>query len=491
LRSAILLAVILFLVATVGFGGCGSKSLVKNSGLNILLIVMDTVRADRLSCYGNARVTTPLVDMLAQRGVRFENFYANSGWTLPSHASLFTGMYPVGHRATQETLKLENRAPTLAGILGDAGYKTMGSSTNGVVSINSGLARGFEQFLEVFRPAVRTEVMRGKWGHPNNVAFESFLTETDPSQPFFVFLNYIEPHAPYQPPEPIRSRFAGPDYTEDQVRTAMLTEMPDHYMHNKIADNQWDLLDRMYEAEINYVDRALDNIYDTLFKDGRLGNTVVIVTSDHGENLGDHGHFAHVFSVHNSLLHVPLVVVFPDLSHQGTVRRDTAQLLDLFPTILDWCGVPYDGRMDGRPLFEAGAESENRYAMAEYYYPSQVLSVFDPEELLSKVERFYPFMKRQRAIQNGEFKLIWGSDGSRELYDLNHDAGETTNLLLETPSHPALDPLVQELERMVNIGMGETPLDSVPPVGWLGPGFEQHIQDEELLKKLRSLGYIR
>lgn len=125
MRSTILLAVILFLVATVGFGGCGSQSLVENSGINILLIVLDTVRADRLSCYGNPRVTTPMVDMLAQRGVRFENFYANSGWTLPSHASLFTGLYPVGHRATQETLKLDGRAPTLAELLSHAGYKTM------------------------------------------------------------------------------------------------------------------------------------------------------------------------------------------------------------------------------------------------------------------------------------------------------------------------------------------------------------------------------
>jgi arylsulfatase A-like enzyme len=271
----------------------------------------------------------------------------------------------------------------------------------------------------------------------------------------------------------------------------MTTEMPDHYMYNKIDDGQFDLLGRMYEAEINYVDRALDNIYDTLLKDGRLGKTIIIVTSDHGENLGDHGHFAHVFSIHNSLLWVPLVVVFPDLANQGTVRRDTAQLLDLFPTILDWCRVHYDGRVDGRPLFAPGAESERRYAVAEYYYPSQVLSVFDPEELLANVERFYPFMKRQRAIQNDEYKLIWGSDGSRELYDITRDAGEHTNLLLNDPSHPALDPLVQELERIIRAGQGETPLDSVPPVGWLGPGFEQHIQDEELLKKLRSLGYIR
>lgn len=490
MRTVLLLAAALVIVS-LGSGGCAGGGKEANNGTNILLIVMDTVRSDRLSCYGNSRPTTPMVDMLARRGVRFDNMFANSGWTLPSHASIFTGLYPVGHRATQESLELGEGPPTLAGILGGAGYKTMGSSTNGIVSVTSGLARGFDEFWEVFRPAVRSEVLDGGWGHPNNVAFQKFLARTDREKPFFVFLNYIEPHAPYQPPEPIRSNFVGKSYTDEQVGEAMKKTMPDHYMYHNIDEDQFELLGLLYEAEINYVDRALDNVYDTLLKDGRLENTVIIVTSDHGENLGDHGHFAHVFSIHNTLLRVPMVVAFPDLSRQGEVRRDTAQLLDLFPTILDLCGVAWDGRADGRPLFAQGAEFDSPPAMAEYYYPSQVLSVFDPEELVANVEKFHPYMKRLRALQDGKYKLVWGSDGSRELYDMVTDAGERTNLLVDNPDHPVLESMVQELEQMVRTYQGGAPLDSAPPVGWLGDGFERHIKDEELLKKLRSLGYIR
>jgi arylsulfatase A-like enzyme len=198
-----------------------------------------------------------------------------------------------------------------------------------------------------------------------------------------------------------------------------------------------------------------------------------------------------VFSIHNTLLKIPLVVVFPDRSRRGSVRGDTAQLLDLFPTILQLCGIDYEGRWDGRDLFAGDTPDSGSYVMSEYYYPRQVLSVFDPEELAANVERFEPYMKRLRALQNDEYKLIWGSDGSRELYRIGDDPGELTNLLVETPDHPALAPMVSELDRMVDAYQGKTPLDPPPPVGWLGPGFEERVQDPELLKKLRSLGYVK
>ena len=483
----------LLLALCAGVSGCAGNKGPKHNGINVLLIVMDTVRSDRLSCYGNPRAVTPMVDALANYGYRFENFFSNSSWTLPSHASLFTGVYPAAHRATQETLLLDDRFPTLAGILTEAGYQTFGSSTNAIVSDANGLSRGFRTFVPAFRDSVRAVLGGAATGYsnPNNLAFERFLKTSYRDRPFFVFLNYIDAHAPYQPPEPVRSQFVDEKFSKKEIAAAIKLRMPDHYMHDAIDERQFELLGQLYEAEINLVNNAIDNLYAVLEADGRLDNTLIIITSDHGENLGDHGHFAHVFSVHNTLLSVPLIIVPPGALSAGVVRHDTAQLLDLFTTILESCGVEYAGRADGRNLFAPGAADARINSMAEYYYPRQVLAVFDPEKLLSEEEKFYPYMKRLRALQNRDYKLVWGSDGSRELYRIGDDPGETRNLVAAGLEDPALARLTAELERMVEAYQGEPPLDPPPPAGWPGPGFEQRITDPELLKKLRSLGYVK
>jgi arylsulfatase A-like enzyme len=473
-----------------GYGGCASPRKPPHNGLNVLLVVMDTARADRFSCYGNPRNVTPAIDLIAARGVRFENCLSNSSWTLPSHASMFTGQYSVGHRATQETLVMSEKPVTLAEIFTGSGYQTFGTSMNGVVSVDNGLARGFDEFFEAFKLTSRRETTREKVGF-NNRAFERFLTKADRARPFFAFFNYIAPHLPYAPPDPPRSRFVAGSFNEGEIQAAMQVRMPDHYMYRTIDGRQFDLLGQLYEAEINIVDRAIGNLFAILQQNGLLDQTAVVVVSDHGENLGDHGHFDHVFSIHNTLLRVPLIVALPGGARGGTVRRDTAQLIDLFPTILSMCGISYQGRMDGRDLFAEGAESVDVFAMAEYYYPRQVLSVFDPEELVASEEKFRPFMKRHRAIQNGELKLVWGSDGSRELYRIGDDPGETRDLLRERPDHPAADEMIARLELMVKSHQGEDPLPPAPPPGWMVPGFEDRIKDPELLKKLRSLGYVK
>ena len=138
-----LLTILLPLALCAGVSGCAGRKGPKHNGTNVLLIVMDTVRSDRLSCYGNSRAVTPMVDALANYGYRFENFFSNSSWTLPSHASLFTGVYPAAHRATQETLALDDRFPTLAGILTEAGYQTFGSSTNAIRCSKSSSDAGY------------------------------------------------------------------------------------------------------------------------------------------------------------------------------------------------------------------------------------------------------------------------------------------------------------------------------------------------------------
>lgn len=458
-----------------------------SNGTNVLLVILDTVRADRFSCYGYSRPTTPNLDRVAEHGVRFTRFFSNSSWTLPAHASLFTGTYAVAHRATQETLVLGDELPTLAEVFDRAGYATFASSSNAVVSRANGLDRGFARFEEVFRKDVAAR-FQVDWQHPNTMAFADFLRGCPRSRPFFAFLNYVEAHLPYQPPEPFRSKFLKEDVAPERAREAMSLRMRDHYLRGLDAE-QFTVLSQLYDGEIAHLDLQIAQLLQVLQEDGRLTNTLVIVTSDHGENIGDHGHFAHVFGIQNTLLHIPLIVLFPQRAPAGEVRTDVSQLLDLFPTVLAACGIEYGGRFDGRDLFSPGAASVDRPTMAEYYYPRQVLSVFTTEELEQQGERFVPYMRRLRALQDGRLKLIWGSDGRRELYRIDEDPHERVNLLEEGPD-PRGDRLAEELARMVDVHQGEVPLPPPPPVGWMMPGFEESIQDPEHLERLRALGYI-
>ncbi len=496
LDLATLVAALSFVLVCVAVSNCGggpAQNSQSESGddapLNVLILLLDTTRADRLSAYGYARELTPAIDRLASEGVLFSRFYSNSSWTLPAHASLFTGLYPVAHRATQETLELGNDPPTMAEIFTQAGYATFASSSNGVVNQGSGLARGFEEFVEVFRPKVRDRYK--KWRrHANNVALERFLDEGRGEQPFFAFLNYIDAHLPYQPPKRFRRRWVRNEFDSDEVEAATWLGMKSHYLLPAgLSKRQLEILSDLYDAEIAYLDDQIGHVVEMLDERGLLDETLIILTADHGENLGEHGHLAHVFSVYNTLLHIPLIVRFPDGARAATVRSDVAQLVDLFPTVLRQAGLA-EAPNHGRDLFAARAAEVSRPALSEYYYPRQVLSVFTEEELEEHGPRFLPFMQRWRAIQDDRFKLIEGSAGITTLYDLGADPHEERPL---PESGPWLEPrtrLLEALHELVETLQGTPPLDPAPPPGWLLPGFEATIDDPEVLEQLRELGYV-
>lgn len=466
-----------------------AKSDFHPNGLNVVVILLDTVRADRFSCYGYEKPTTPEIDKLAAEGLRFERCYSNSSWTLPSHASLFTGHYPVSHRATQETLVLDKRLPTLAEIFTHAGYRTFASSTSGVVAVDTGLARGFETFVEAFRSSVRDEY-EDQGRHPNNVAVDRFLSAADASSPFFIFLNYIEAHLPYQPPDPFQSRFLDAGTSEEAVARARQLMFYDPFTaDNPLTEEMFSALSQLYDGELAYLDSQIADLIEIFERHGRRKNTLFVITSDHGENIGDHGYISHFFTVYNSVLHVPLILVLPDEAQGGITRTDIAQTVDLFPTILNACGIDYAGRYDGRDLLQDVNPPTPQVAYAEYYYPRQVFSVM-PEIAVEYGAKFLPYMRRLRAVQDGTMKFIWGSDGRHELYEIASDPGEVRNLLLEHSSHPAKDRLMEMLLSYVGTYAGEIPLPPPPPVGWLAPGFVVDA-DPELLENLRALGYLK
>ncbi len=476
----------LTLAAGVAFSGCAAPA----RPPNIVLIVVDTVRADRLSCYGYPRPTTPHIDTLCARGIRFDDVSSTSSWTLPAHASLFTGLLPSLHKATQEHTRLDGGPATLAELLGARGYATLGVSANPVVSVGSGLARGFDAFAETWTSEYRAAGLAAMQ-HPNRVAVQRLLEEVPPDEPFFLFVNFIEAHGPYDPPEPHRSRFLRVPPDAPIVASARSRGTAPYYLGRApISEREFAVLSDLYDGEVARVDELVGELLSYLEESGRMRDTLLVLTSDHGENLGDHGHFRHVFSLYRTTVHVPLVLVLPDGSGAGEVRSEPASLLDLFATLLAAAGAPVPPGSGGRDLRAPPAAADGDAPIfAEYYYPLQALELFrdagPPEETRAVLR---PYLRRLRSVEQGGLRFVWSSDGRHELYDLAEDPGEQENLVGAPPLAERQRRLDAELDSLVERAGGPTPLPELgsggPPTGAFGD------LDPDSAERLRELGYL-
>jgi arylsulfatase A-like enzyme len=455
---------------------------------NVILIVLDTVRADRLSCYGYERPTTPHIDALCRRGVRFTNAFSTSSWTLPAHASLFTGLFPIEHGATQERTRLEGGVSTLAEILGAHGYATFAASANPLVSSRTGLDRGFDVFVDTWR-GKRDARPPAPERHPNLRALMAFLDSLEPGRPFFAFVNYIEAHGPYAPPEPHRSRFLTPGTSPERVRSAIRRNTASYYLaEDPIPPAEVAVLSDLYDGEVARVDALVGALVDALERSGRLDGALLVVTSDHGENLGEHGHFRHVFSLYGTTVRIPLIAVLPDGRRAGEVRPEPVSLVDLFTTVLARCGVePPTAAAAGRDLLADLGDTAERPVFAEYYYPLQALGLFAPEVFEAHRARLSPFLRRLRSVQVGDWRLIVSSEGSHELFDRSTDPGEQRDLAGSPSVAERERRLAERLDAFVARAGGGPPLPEAPDVS--GSAFGE--LDAESAERLRELGYVR
>jgi len=345
---------------------------------NVLVIVLDTVRADRFSSYGYERATTPELDAFAANSIRFANFYSTTSWTIPSHASLFTGLFPIRHGATQENLNLADEYATLAEVLRNAGYQTFAASQNPFVNETVNLVQGFEHFVALWRQWVEPDGSvrhADREPHLANAAFAGFLAEADRDRPFFAFLNYIDAHLPAAPPEPFLSRFLSPDVDIDEALRVGRERWSDYYLGKSASARELAILSDLYDGEIAYLSFRIGELLDALQRDGRFNETLIVVTSDHGEHLGDHGHLGHQFTLYNATVRVPLILKLPGVAHSGRVEDRPGQLLDLYPTVLNAIGVDFDAaRIQGIDLLSGEGRSE---IFAEYYYPAQAVAMYE------------------------------------------------------------------------------------------------------------------
>ncbi|MGI9077195.1 MAG: sulfatase [Gemmatimonadaceae bacterium] len=407
---------------------------------NILLLILDTVRAESLSLYGYARSTTPNLERLASRGVRFTRAFAPAPWTLPSHASLFTGRYPHEMPWLFARKPLDGTYPTIAEILRDNGYATAAFTANwAYVTHEHGLSRGFAHFddhfeyssfgMELLRSSPLLEaiaanrrvrlainwrdIIARKRAATVNTEFLDWLSSRPP-RPFFAFLNYMDAHMPYMPPKPFDRQFAEPGEVEPDW---------EDILPKGDKPGQLTAMRNRYDGSIAYVDQQIGLLLNELEERGLLENTIIVVSSDHGETLGEHGRaLLHATSLYATELHVPLVMTFSAQVPANTVVGVPVTLRDVPATILALAGFGGMQKLPGRSLAgfwrgEVGGDGESGPVLSE----AQPLPGF--------TKPYHPVAKgNMRSLVSGWLHYIRNGDGREELYDLESDPREQRDL---------------------------------------------------------------
>ena len=474
---------------------------------NIVLVVMDTARAEDVGI-GAAPGTVPFLDSLAGSGTTFTDIRANAPWTLPSHATLFSGRLTTDHGTHAGHLQFDVQA-TLASCLTDNDYRTIAVSNNTWVSPEFGFDTGFEEFLTTWKlyqdsaefggiSQTRSGVLdtlRGiaeAWeGNPvknlANLLFGRFLRRRcddgarrtnrlirnrleGNDRPLFLFVNYLEPHLPYDPPDEHAREWLPDDATLEDARGVNQDAWAYITGSEPMTDRDFKLLRALYRAELAYLDERLSDLHD-LFERNADRETVFLFIGDHGENIGDNGLMDHQYSLAETLLSVPLVA-FGGHFEDGRRIEKPVQVADLYPTVLDIATGEVPGDTVGRSLCRVDSLPEDRPLFAEYVTPQPRI-----ETLKQRYDATVDLDQYDRALQavrRGRYKLVRGSDGSRHLYDLTGD-GEREDL---SESH---SDKVEELDELLD--------------GRLGPPETTARDDRELdgtvHDRLEELGYLR
>lgn len=476
---------------------------------NIVLVVMDTARAADVAL-GSERTPMPWLSSFAESGTRFTSTVANAPWTLPSHATLFSGEHPSVHGAHAARKRFDHE-PTLPGLLGDAGYHTVGVSNNTWISGEFGFDRGFDEFLatwQLFQDGVdfgdiaqtRTGTLdriRGiaeKFrGNPvknlANLVYGQFfrkrhddgaartneivarnLGEWLDGAPLFLFLNYLEPHLEYRPPDEFAGRWLPDDVSLGEARQVNQDAWAYVTGEIEMSDRDFEILRGLYRAELAYLDTKLAELHRLFVDTGAAEETVFVVTGDHGENIGDHGLMDHQYSVHETLLRVPLVISGTDIA-RGVVGEQT-QLADIPPTLLQLAGADEPPELPGESLLEPAELSSDRSLISEYLAPQPPIGTLEERyDCRRHVDRFD---RRIRTIRRNGWKYVRASDGSEHLYELDGAAPEATDRSGTEPERRS--ELASELDDWLgtvpgitdeSVAMGEATRDRLEDLGYL------------------------
>ena len=430
-------------------------------GMKVILISLDTLRADHLGSYGYERDTSPNIDQLAEDSVLFEDVYAHSPWTLPSHLSMLFSLNSASHQVYYNDQKIDTSFPSLASYLRKQGYLTRAFTGGGYVSSIYGFSKGFDGYEEPVggrKAALQDDeaaYLYEKTSHWLN---------RNRDKKFFLFLHTFQTHGPYRCPPPWNKSFLSPEakWNEMALRNFLDGHGDDYVFSEKERQNIIDL----YDGEIKYTDEVLIKPLVAQLKEmGIYDNTLLIITSDHGEEFMDHGGWLHGRTLYNELIKVPLIIKFPSSRYKGNRVSSIVRLIDIMPTILDTAQVDYSG-LDGKTLRE-------------------LLSLSDPQDrtfISDLAHKNTPVpCPAITSTNRGRVKFIIdrSPDGvkSVEAYDLERDPEERQNIFHKVQE--MRDEVVEFLQEYYEKKQKQT-------------GSTERIQmGKELEEKLKALGYLR
>ena len=460
---------------------------------HILLITLDTLRADHMSCYGYPRETTPFMDSIAAGGVRFTRAFAPMATTAPSHATMLTGLYPLQHTVVRNGNRLPDDVGTLPEILSAAGFETAGFVSTNVHFAVGNIDQGFGHFDEPgpqeswIGPVDGTNSLDLQYRRAEQTlaGASAWLENTPPPQRLFMWIHLFDPHTPY-----VRRRAhldaatAGDSEAAaawlDFVRAEHHVDLrPGPGMPTGPADAEHRPDDRLgydlYDAEIHYLDASLKAFFDHTAALG-FEDFLTIIVADHGEGLGAHGWWGHGKHIYNEQVRIPLILRWPDGRYAGKVVRTVVEANDLMPTILQAAGV--DGRtiaenralpIEGTPLQRLLAADSGADAFGYAFIQRREFATDSSGS--SNYERGEKF-----ALVNADWKYIYRTTGADELYHLATDFHEQHNLIDSDPAE------MSDLQT--------TLLDLIDGLE-AGTGLGREVVDAETIRKLRSLGYVQ
>ena len=394
---------------------------------NVVVITMDTTRADHLGCYGYADIQTPRIDALAAGGVLFEEAFSVQPVTLPSHCSIFTGKYPFHNGVRDNNIyKLSDRNVTLAEILSDRGYLTTAFIGSYILSNEFGLSQGFHFYNDKFvKPKQKGMLPVDRRASEISFLVDEWLTAVQDvvrETPFFLWIHYYDPHADYDPPHPYKTAYANP-----------------------------------YDGEIAYTDDWIGFFFDSLKSRGLWDNTLIVLTGDHGESLGEYGEMTHGMFIYRPATHVPLILHHPGLLPAGKRIQNRVSSVDIVPTVLDLLGVETGTDFDGislKGLIRGEPAAPGRAVYSEAFIPRG----FNWSEL--------------KGIRKDDWFFIEAPNP--ELYRIGVNGREKDNLYgSDRSTADRLDGDLQTLTASEN------------------PDIEEHVAvDDEMTKRLQALGYF-
>ncbi len=403
------------------------------SEMNILFFTLDTTRADHLACYGYDKVETPTMDRLAETGILFKNAICQVPLTLPSHSSIFTGTYPFYHGVRDNGgFYLDPDKITLAEVLKENGMATSAFVGAFVLDSRWGLDQGIDYYYDNFDFAkykiISLDSVQREGGEVIEAFFEWF--EGNHQKRFFSWIHLYDPHTPYDPPEPYKTRYS-----------------------------KWDW--GLYDGEIAYVDELIGRVLDKLNEKSVLEKTIIVIVGDHGEMLGEHEESSHGFFIYEAATSVPLIIHFPSSKLGGKKVNTSVETVDIMPTVLQILGLPMPHEVQGQSLLPLIIENNSRqehFAYSETYYP-----------------RYHFGWSELKSLQSSQYKFILAP--RPELYDIINDPQELYNLYArETKIGKQFEQKLKSLqEEMSAAGIEEK-----------GP---QKL-DEDSREKLMALGYI-